>query len=66
MSLLLEIRLEQDLIGFFLGLAEDNCSAVSSSIEVDDIGDDGVSVIVGAVKGEMLDSFGGSYASILN
>ncbi len=66
LGLLLEIGFKQDFIGFLFGLAENDGSAVSSSIEVDDVSDDGVPMIVGAVEGHVFDSFGGSHARILN
>lgn len=66
LGLLFEVGFEKDFVGFLFGLAEDNSSAVSSSVEVDDVSNDRVSVVVGAVKGKMLDSFGGSYTRILN
>jgi hypothetical protein len=59
LRLLLEVRLQEDLVGFFLGFSENDCSTVASTVEVDDVSDDGVSMIVGAVEGEVLDSLGG-------
>lgn len=40
LGFLLEIGLEEDLIGFLLGLAEDDGAAMPASVEVDDIGYD--------------------------
>lgn len=66
LGLLFEVGLEQDFVGFFFGLAEDDGSSVSSSVKVDNVGDDGVSVVVWAVEGHMFNGFGGSHTSILN
>jgi len=60
LRLLLEIGLEKDLIGFLLCLAEDDGAAVATSVKVDDIGDHGVSLEVGAVEGEVFDGFRGA------
>lgn len=58
---LLKVGLEDDLIGFFLGLAEDDGASVPATVQVDDIRDDGVAVVVGTVECEMFDGLGGAY-----
>lgn len=40
LSLLLKIGLEEDLIGFFFGFAEDDSTSVASTVEVNDVCDD--------------------------
>ena len=55
LSLLLQVCLQHDLVGLPLGLAEDDGSSVSSSVEVDYVCDDGVSLVVGNAEGEMFD-----------
>lgn len=59
LCLLLEVRLQEDFVGFFLGFSENDCSTVASTVEIDDVSDDGVSMVIGAVEGEVLDSLGG-------
>ena len=59
LGLALEIGLEKDLVGFFFSLCKNNSSAMTSTIEVDYVGNNCVSVIVRTVEGEMLDGLGG-------
>jgi hypothetical protein len=66
LGLLLEVGFEQDFVGFPFGFTENDGSAVSSSVKVNDVSDDGISMVVRAVEGHVFDSFGGSHASILN
>ena len=66
LGLLFKVCFKQDFIGFSFGLTEDDGSSVSSSVQVNDISDDSVSVVIRAVKGQMLDSFRSSHISILN
>jgi len=40
LSLLLQVGFQEDFVGFLFGLAENNGSSVSSSVKVDDVGDD--------------------------
>ncbi len=63
---LFEIGLEENLIGFFLSFAEDDGASVPAAVEIDDIGDDGITVVVGAVEGEVLDGLGGTDVGILD
>lgn len=66
LSLLFKISFKKDFIGFLFGLTEDDGSSVSSSVKIDNIGNDGVSMIVWTVKGKVFNSFGGSHSRILN
>jgi hypothetical protein len=66
LGLLLEVGLQEDLVGLFLGLAEDDGAAVPTAIQVDDICDDRVTVVVGAVEGEVLDGLGGTDFGVLD
>ena len=66
LGLLLEVGLQEDLIGLLLGFGEDDRPAVSSSIEVDNVGNDGVAVVVGTVESEVLDGLGGPDFGILD
>ena len=59
LSLLLQVCLQDDLICFPLGLAEDNGSSVPSSVEVYYISYDGVPLVVWAGEGEMFYGLGG-------
>ncbi len=49
LGFLLEVGLEKNFVGFLFSLAEDNGSTVSSSVKIDDIRDDGISVVVGTI-----------------
>jgi hypothetical protein len=60
LGLLFEVGLEEDLVSLLFGLAEDDRPTVAAAVEVDDVGYDGVAVVVGTVEGEVLDSFRGS------
>ena len=53
LGFLLKVGLEQDFVGFFLGFTENDGPTMSASVEVDNVGDDGVAVVEGAVEGEM-------------
>ncbi len=66
LGLLFEVGFQQDFIGFPFGLAEDDGSSVSTSVQVDDVSDDGISVVVWAAKGHVFNGFGCSHARILN
>jgi hypothetical protein len=66
LSLLLQVGFEQDLIGLFLCLTENDGSAVSSSIKIDEVGDDGVSMIMRAAQGQVFYGLGSSHVRILN
>jgi hypothetical protein len=66
LSLLFEIGFENNFVGLFLSFAEDNGSAVPTAVDVDDVGDDGVTREVGAVDAEMLDSLGSFHLSTLD
>jgi hypothetical protein len=61
LRLLFQVGLEQDLIRFFLGLAEDDGSTVPTTVQVDYISNDRVAVVVRAIECEMFDCFGGAY-----
>ncbi len=66
LSLLLEIGFKEDFIGFLFGFTEDDGSSMPATVEVDDVGDDGISMVVGAVKGHVFNGFGGFHTRILN
>jgi len=51
LSLLLEISLEKNLIGFFLSLAENNGSTMSTSVKIDNICNNSISMIVRTIEG---------------
>lgn len=63
---LFEIGFRKYLIGLFLGLTEDNGTSVASTIQVDDVSDDGVAVVVGAVEGQVFDGFRGPDLGVLD
>jgi len=58
LRLLFEIGLGKYLVGLFFCLTENNSTSMSSTIEVDDISDNGVSVVIGAVESQVLDCLG--------
>lgn len=66
LRLLLDVGLQHDLVDFPLGLAEDDGAAVATSVKVDEVGDDCVAVVVGAVEGEVLDGLGGADIRVLD
>lgn len=66
LGFLFQVSLQEDLVGFLFGLAENDGSAMSSSIKVDNVGDDGVSVVVRTVEGQVLYGFGSPNVRILN
>ena len=66
LGFLLKIGFQQDLVGFFLGLAENDGSSVATTIKVHDVSDDRVSVVVWAAECHVLNGFGGPHARILN
>jgi len=51
LSLLFEIGFEKNLISFFLSLAENNSTAMSTSVEIDDISNNSISMIVRTIEG---------------
>jgi len=57
---LLEVSLQKDLVGLLLCFSEDDGSTMTPTIEVDNVRNDCVSMIVGAVEGQMFDGLGGS------
>jgi len=58
LSLLFEICLEKNLISFFLCFAENNSTAMSTSVEIDNISNNSISMIVRTIEGQMLDGLG--------
>jgi hypothetical protein len=66
LSLLLEIGFGKYLIGLFLGLTENNSTSMASTVEVDDVGNDGVAVVVGTVEGQVLNSLGSPDIGVLD
>ena len=66
LSLLLNIRFSDNLIGFFFSLAEYDSSAVPTSIEVNDIRYYRVTSVIWAVNGQMLDGFRRFHLSALD
>jgi hypothetical protein len=61
-----EVGLEADFVDFLFGFAEDDGTSVASSVEVDEIRDDGVAVVVGTVECEVFYSFGGADFRVLD
>lgn len=51
LSLLFKISFKENFVGFLFGFAENNCSSVSSTVKVDNIGNNRISMIVRAVEG---------------
>ena len=66
LGFLLKVCFQQNFIGFLFGLTEDDGSSVSASVQVDDISNDGISMVVGTIEGHMFNGFGSSHAIILN
>lgn len=54
----LEIGLQSYLIDLFFGFAKDDGPAMATAVHVDEVCDDGVAMIVGAVEGQMLHRLG--------
>lgn len=66
LSFLFEISLKHDLIGFFLGLTEDDGPAVPATVKVDNISNNCISVMVGTVQAQMLHSLGSPDLRVLD
>lgn len=66
LGFLLQISFKQNFIGLPLSLAKDDCTTVSSSIKIDNISNDGVSVVVRAVHSKVLDCLGSPNVRVLN
>ena len=54
LSFLLEVGLEEDLVCFLFSLTKDDCPAMPTSVEIDHISNNWVSVVVGAVQGQVV------------
>lgn len=66
LSLLLQVRLESNIVGLSFGLTEDDGSPVTASVQVDHISDHSVSMGVGARQTEVLYCFGGLHVGVFD
>ena len=66
LGFLLQIGLESYVVGFSLGLAEDDGSSMTTTVEVDNVCDDGHPVGIWATHAKVLYSFGGLHSGFLD
>lgn len=66
LSFLFKVSFGKDLISLFFGLAEDDSTSMTTTVEVDDVSDDGVAMVIGTVECEVFYSFGCSDFGVLD
>jgi hypothetical protein len=49
LGFLFKIGFKKDFVGFLFGLTEDDSSTMSATIKIDDVCNNGVSMVVGAI-----------------